>query len=78
VRPGLQNLGVTIFGRSAGYFLASQGPGKIRLDGQEIRVSWHRRLPLRVFVCPKCGQDRYKLSCVNGCGAVVMVPSVML
>jgi hypothetical protein len=46
--------------------LASQGPGKIRLDGQEIRVSWHRSLPLRVFVCPKCGRDRYKLSCVGG------------
>jgi hypothetical protein len=48
------------------YQLVSQAPGKIRLDGQEIRVSWHRSLPLRVFVCPNCGRERYKLSCVGG------------
>jgi hypothetical protein len=33
--------------------------------GQIVRVSWHRSLPLRVWVCG-CGHDRYKLWFVHG------------
>jgi len=35
-------------------------PGKIEIDGAEIRVSWHKALPLPVFVC-SCGRDYYRL-----------------
>jgi hypothetical protein len=34
-------------------------------QGQKVGVSWHRSLPLRVWICD-CGHDRYKLFFVHG------------
>jgi hypothetical protein len=48
--------------------LASLEPGKISIDGQPIRVSSHRSLPLPVFVSPvpACSRDCYRLHRVDG------------
>jgi hypothetical protein len=39
----------------------SREAGKIEIDGHPVRVSWHRALPLPVFVCPACERDCYRL-----------------
>jgi hypothetical protein len=36
-------------------------PRTIRVDGQEVRISWHQALNMPVWICPRCGAVRYKL-----------------
>lgn len=44
--------------------LETRKAGKIELDGTSARVSWHKSLPLPVFIC-RCGRDGYRLSNVG-------------
>ena len=48
-----------------GYLTSVPEPGKVLLDGQPIRLVWHRMLPARVFICPSCGRESYRLHRVN-------------
>jgi len=41
--------------------LAAREAGKIEIDGNLVRVSWHKSLPLPVFVCPLCERDCYRI-----------------
>jgi hypothetical protein len=63
-REGLLVLGTEAriegLGGHAPYHLAVRQAGILELDGQPIRVAWHRALAMRVFVCT-CGRDCYKL-----------------
>ena len=60
--PGTET---TIQGATGGY-LVSARQGGIEIDGQPIRVGWHRSLPLRCWICPCCERDAYKLRQVGG------------
>ena len=41
-------------------------PLTIRIDSQEVRISWHNALSMPVWICPRCGARRYKLIRVRG------------
>lgn len=60
-REGLLVPGVEARLEDGGYFRAIREGGKIEIDGQHIRVGWHPALPLRVFVCPVCARDCYRM-----------------
>jgi hypothetical protein len=55
------NVRATVETATGGCQVSTDGLGNLSLDGQPIRVAWHRALPLRVFVCPRCFADRYRL-----------------
>src|SRR5215469_12083391 len=46
--------------------LATREAGKIEIDGNQVRVSWHKSLPLPVFVCPLCERDCYRIYEASG------------
>ena len=48
------------------YLRAVHEAGKIEIDGQLVCTAPHKVLPLRMFVCPLCGRDWYRLHQVGG------------
>jgi hypothetical protein len=65
-REGLLTPGREAKISNGGYLLAVHEAGNLELDGQQIRLGWHRALPLRVLVCPACERDCYRLHQVAG------------
>jgi hypothetical protein len=58
--------------------LSVRTAGILELDGQPIRIVWHKALPLKAFRCPKCGTDRYRLHRVKGVWACRLCPWAQL
>jgi hypothetical protein len=54
-------------------FRAVHEGGKIEIENQSVRVAWHKALPLRVFMCPSCEGDKYRLHRVDAwaCSALL-------
>jgi hypothetical protein len=60
-RNGLLTPGLQAKIGEKGSLLSVHEAGNLEIDGQPIRVAWHKALPLRVFVCPVCERDCYRL-----------------
>ena len=67
-REGLLLIGASVTLQTAhgNYLIATREAGKIEIDGKQVRVSWHKSLPLPVFVCPACSRDCYRLYELGG------------
>ena len=67
-REGLLLVGASARLQTAhgGSQLATREAGKIEIDGNQVRVSWHKSLPLPVFVCPLCERDCYRIYEASG------------
>jgi len=51
------------------YLTSVREAGILELDGQPVHVSWHPALTMRVFICPRCQCDKYKLYRVSNAWA---------
>jgi hypothetical protein len=49
-----------------GCLIDTREAGKIEINGNPVRVSWHRSLPLPVFICPRCDHDCYRIYDAHG------------
>jgi hypothetical protein len=58
-----------------GYRTSAQTTGKIFIDDQPVVIGTHPALAQKVFLCPGCGQARYKLFCVGPVGLLSLPPT---
>jgi len=65
-RSGVLTPGAEAQIQGGGALRALPGGGKIEIDNQLVSIAWHPALPLRVFICPRCEGDCYKLHRVAG------------
>jgi hypothetical protein len=62
----VEGASVTLQIPGKGCLRATCTAGNLNLKGALILIRWHPSLPMKVFGCPRCGNDRYKLYEVGG------------